>query len=95
MLCGLIGRLRDARARHANTLTVLPISPERGDHAPSQTAVGSRSTGGCLGNGAGAGPRIGSPDGGMDVSEVLPQDRFGRPAANPIVFAAPLLCDAW
>ena len=35
-----------------------------------------------------------SPDGGMDVYDVLRQDRFHRPAANPIVFAAPLLCDA-
>jgi len=37
---------------------------------------------------------IDSPDGGMDVYDVLPQDRFRRTAANPIAFAAPLLCDA-
>jgi hypothetical protein len=35
-----------------------------------------------------------SPDGGMDVYDVLPQDRFHRAAGNPIVFAALLLCDA-
>jgi hypothetical protein len=37
---------------------------------------------------------IGSPDGGMDVYDVLRENGFDRPAANPIVFAAPLLCDA-
>src|SRR5216684_2165827 len=35
-----------------------------------------------------------SPDGGMDVYDVSPQDRFLRTAVNPIVVAAPLLCDA-
>ena len=30
----------------------------------------------------------------MDVYDVLRQDRFHRTAVNPIVFAAPLLCDA-
>src|SRR6266436_10105761 len=34
---------------------------------------------------------ISSPDGGMDVYDVLRQDRFRHTAVNPIVFAAPLL----
>jgi hypothetical protein len=34
------------------------------------------------------------PIGGMDLYDVLGQDRFRPTAVNPIVFAAPLLCDA-
>jgi hypothetical protein len=35
-----------------------------------------------------------SPDGGMDFYDLSRQDGFRRAAADPIVFAAPLLCDA-
>src|SRR5712664_1912004 len=42
VLCRLIGALCDARARHANALTVLPISPEWVEQPTSQTSVGSR-----------------------------------------------------
>jgi hypothetical protein len=34
------------------------------------------------------------PIGGMDVCDALRQDCFRHTAVNPIVFAAPLLCDA-
>jgi hypothetical protein len=37
---------------------------------------------------------IDSPDRGMQVYDVLRQDGFRCTAANPMVFATPLLCDA-
>src|ERR1700674_169787 len=99
VLCRLIGRLRDARTGHRNARTVLPISPERGGNlqAVLELAAGTRAVALLRRRKLQTSASsfiIDSPDRGMQVYDVLRQDGFRCTAANPMVFATPLLCDA-